>query len=570
MTTPDGIRWFKENFQAKVDAAVAGTPFDVDFIAAIACQETGHIWQTLRKKKLPVAEVLGLCVGDTLDADSKSARRAFPKRKSDLVKVPGGDRMFDIARQALIDMSKHIPGFKGAAGNPNKFCHGFGMFQLDLQFFKQEPDYFLNKEYADFDKAIGRCVRELKEALVKIGFDKKKKLTDFEMACVGIVYNTGGFNPKKGLKQGHFDGTRFYGEGIADFLRLARTVAAPGGAPAVPAPAPGKAALPPPAEVTATGDVFQVDTKVSTLRLRSDPSVPAKSTANIIGELPDGQLVRAVAGKAVNGFREVETSLSGGLLRGFASTKFLKRVSGAPVLDVAQPAAEPPKTGIVEVFMPRKAGTVTKRTEIAGAHSLNEPKQPARKGTTPDELRAEIKAIIEYLDVENPAHKRYKPRSGLTFCNIYTHDFCFLAGAYLPRVWWSQAAIRDLATGKKVEPLIGKTIDERRANDLFRWLRDFGLDFGWRRADTLSQLQDEANLGALGLIVARRKEDGKSGHIVMVVPETDDQKAKRDASGQVIAPVQSQAGARNFARGTGTKDWWKGDQFAESAFWLHG
>src|SRR5215204_4007670 len=214
MTTPDGIRWFKENFQAKVDAAVAGTPFDVDFIAAIACQETGHIWQTLRKKKLPAAEVLGLCVGDTLDADSKSARRAFPKRKSDLVKVPGGDRMFDIARQALIDMSKHIPGFKGAAGNPNKFCHGFGMFQLDLQFFKQEPDYFLNKEYADFDKAIGRCVRELKEALVKIGFDKKKKLTDFEMACVGIVYNTGMFNPKKGLKQGHFDGTRFYGEGI--------------------------------------------------------------------------------------------------------------------------------------------------------------------------------------------------------------------------------------------------------------------------------------------------------------------------------------------------------------------
>ena len=276
-------------------------------------------------------------------------------------------------------------------------------------------------------------------------------------------------------------------------------------------PAPGNAAMPLPAAVTAKGDVFEVDTKISTLRLRSDPSIPAKSTSNVIGELPDGQLVRAVTGKAVNGFREVETSLSGGLLRGFASTKFLKKASGAPLFDVAKPATEPPKTGIVEVFMPRKAGTVTKRTEIAGAHSLNEPKQPGRKGTTPDELRAEINAIIDYLGVENPAHKRYKPRSGLTFCNIYTHDFCFLAGAYLPRVWWSQAAIKDLAMGKKVEPLIGKTIDERRANDLFRWLRDFGLDFGWRRADTLSSFRMRPIWGRSGLSWRGARRTGSPG-----------------------------------------------------------
>ena len=68
--------------------------------------------------------------------------------------------------------------------------------------------------------------------------------------------------------------------------------------------------------------------------------------------------------------------------------------------------------------------------------------------------------------------------------------------------------------------------------------------------------------------MARRKEDGKSGHIVMVVPETD-ARALRDPEGGVIAPVQSQAGVRNFARGTGAKNWWKGGQFAEAAFWFH-
>jgi len=69
--------------------------------------------------------------------------------------------------------------------------------------------------------------------------------------------------------------------------------------------------------------------------------------------------------------------------------------------------------------------------------------------------------------------------------------------------------------------------------------------------------------------VARRKEDGKSGHIVAVVPETNDELAKRGADGEVSMPLQSQAGAVNFRYGTSRLNWWKADEFAESAFWLH-
>jgi hypothetical protein len=79
----------------------------------------------------------------------------------------------------------------------------------------------------------------------------------------------------------------------------------------------------------------------------------------------------------------------------------------------------------------------------------------------------------------------------------------------------------------------------------------------------------EVNQGAIGLIVARRREDGKSGHIVAVVPETEDQRARRNTAGDVIAPLQSQAGRSNFRYGTGRLDWWKGNEFADSAFWLH-
>jgi hypothetical protein len=108
-----------------------------------------------------------------------------------------------------------------------------------------------------------------------------------------------------------------------------------------------------------------------------------------------------------------------------------------------------------------------------------------------------------------------------------------------------------------------------RANDLFRWLRDFGERFGWRQTGTLSKLQQAADQGAIGLIVARRKQDGKSGHIVAVVPETETERAKRNATGEVTHPLQSQAGAVNFRYGTSSLNWWQNAQFAESAFWVH-
>jgi len=122
---------------------------------------------------------------------------------------------------------------------------------------------------------------------------------------------------------------------------------------------------------------------------------------------------------------------------------------------------------------------------------------------------------------------------------------------------------------EQVEPLLESTIHEMRANDLFRWLRDFGPRFGWRQTGTLTKLQTEVNQGGVGIIVARRKEDGRSGHIVVVVPETQENTARRDASGEVVAPLQSQAGSSNFQYGRGKTNWWNGEEFAEAAFWIH-
>ncbi|HEV8582476.1 MAG TPA: hypothetical protein VGX68_25700 [Thermoanaerobaculia bacterium] len=568
MPTADAIRWFKTNFHNQIETAAQGTPFTVDMLTAIACQETGHIWNVLRNKLGSPAEVLALCVGDSID--DTGGRKAFPKNKAELLARPNGQRMFDIARKGLVDMAKFIPGFKKVVTNPNKFCHGFGIFQYDLQFFTEEPDYFLQQRYATFEGSVAKAIAELKAKQKKIGLGNKTALTDLEFAAVAIAYNTGGFNPKKGLKQGFFDGTKHYGEAIFDFLRLSKTVAIDGIPAPIPTPAPGTAPVPDPTPVTAAGDFFAVDVVDSMLNVREEPVIPdGDSTSNVKAKLPDGHVVRAVTGKKKNGFLEIETSLNGALIRGFVFAKFLKPAAGATEVPVLAPSPAPPASGITAVFMPAKTSTVTRRTDPAGPRSLNENGQPGRQGETAEARRAELAAIIDWLAVDKPSHLRYQPHEGVTFCNIYAHDYCHLAGCYLPRVWWSGAAIEALAQGKTVEPLLGKTIDEQRANNLFRWLRDFGLRFGWRQTGTLTKLQTEVNQGAIGLLMARRVIDGKPGHIVAVVPETADHQARRNAAGEVVAPLQSQAGVTNFRYGTSKVGWWTDEKFAEFAFWLH-
>lgn len=566
MPAAQDIQWFKQTFGPQILQQIANTPFTADMITAIACQETGYIWARLRRLNKTVPQITALCNGDTIDAKPNGkGRSAFPKNKADLLASPRGRDMFAIARTDLEALANLFNDFKPAAQNPDKFCRGFGVFQYDLQYFKTTPEYFLRGEYRDFDLSLKRCLQELKRGLARLNWQNKVLLTDDELAAIAIVYNSGRYVPSKGLKQGHMDSEgRYYGEKFYDYLRLAHKVT-DGGAINVVS---GRATLAASVPLENRGSLYRVETLSSTLRLREDPRISKPLVRNVIAEMPEGHLVRSVQ-KKKGDFLEVETNLGGARLKAFANSKYLKPTAvGAAMID-AVPANADPQSGVVAVYMPSRPGTVTKRSEFANAHSLNERGQPGRRGTTAAELRKELGSIVDWLAVDKEQHKRYQPRSGLTFCNIYAHDYCHLAGVYLPRVWWTSRAIAALMQGNSIEPLYGNTIDEQRANDLFRWLRDFGLDFGWRRSVSLDEVQTEVNQGAVGIIVARRREDGRSGHIVMVVPETDELTARRDASGKVVAPLQSQAGSTNFRYGRGGRDWWKGPQFAESAFWLH-
>ena len=570
MATSKDILWFKAQFASKINQAVQGTPFDVDMLTAIACQESGELWGAMRRvPSLTVDQIVALCCGDTLDADK--GRSAFPRTRADLLAVPKGAEMFDIARTALLNMADQIPAYAFAKTNTKKFCHGYGVFQYDLQFFLSNPRYFLEKQYEVFENTLGRALGELTRGLKKLGLQNNASITDLEFCKVAICYNTGGFNPSKGLKQGHSDNGKFYGEFIRDYLAMARTVATPGAAPVVAPASPGTVPVAASPAGVATGPSFRVETLTSPLRLRSEPKISNPKGANVIAEMPDGHIVRAISGTPVQGFIEIETTLGGKLFRGFASADLLLAISQPVAAAAVQAMALPASAAkLPQANLAHAPGAVTKRSANAGAHALNEPDMPGRTATDPAGLRADLGKIIAYLATDNPGHKRYQPRDGLTFCNIYMHDYCALAGVYLPRVWWTQPALLKIAAGQTLEPRLGSTVDEVRANDLFRWLRDFGGSFGWVRATSVTEVQDHANLGGVCLIVARRKEDGRSGHIVAVVPETSVEVARRDGAGNVTMPLQSQAGLENFRYGVSTLDWWKNIKFAESALWMHG
>lgn len=151
-TTRDGMVWFQKTFGSAIDAKITGRPYGKALLTAIAMQETGYIWLRLYQTQT-VADVLKVCVGDSLDYPN---RKAFPLTKSDLLAEPQGAQMFAIARKALEEMSAMTHTYLSVVANPDKFCHGFGIFQLDLQFFKKADKraFFLERQWTSFEACL--------------------------------------------------------------------------------------------------------------------------------------------------------------------------------------------------------------------------------------------------------------------------------------------------------------------------------------------------------------------------------------------------------------------------------
>jgi hypothetical protein len=300
-------------------------------------------------------------------------------------------------------------------------------------------------------------------------------------------------------------------------------------------------------------ELFQVT--ATTLNLRRSPVI---NPANIIGKLGQGEVVQKI-GQPSADWLQVQSSH----VAGFAAARFLARAS------ITEPHADAPAPG-AEPFIPPRAhfppGASSRLDSVEQRHCpLSFPIRARELGQRDAERCATLNDIVQLLDVEHSA--RYQP-TGRTFCNIYAYDFCYLADVYLPRVWWTAKALLSLKAGANVGVVYGKTVNELTANALFDWLSEWGDEFGWQPCTDLSTLQSAANRGSVGVICAQRKDLSRSGHIVIVLPESPGHAAMRVGQ-TVVQPLQSQAGARN--KPYFCNQWWVAleDQFRAHGFWTH-
>lgn len=303
--------------------------------------------------------------------------------------------------------------------------------------------------------------------------------------------------------------------------------------------------------------------KATELNLRSAPRVAASTW---IGTLGEGAAVRKLGAASRSGWWRVEVVLNGRLVQGVVNSHYLR-----PAVREVEPI-EPPSPASQEfpaAHLQEQRRDITRRQDWGRAYPLGEPGMPRRRGQTAASKSAKLVEIAQYLDSENPDHLRYKPKSRTTFCNIYAYDYCYLAGVYLPRVWWTGSALLRLLDGEDLAEAYGQTVNELNANSLYDWLVDFGQSFGWERVFDLDVLQAGVNNGDVGIIVAQHRDSNRSGHIVAVAPEHNGVRAARDKDDNVLRPVESQAGRNNYRFVTKSRTWWSAARFRRFAFWRH-
>ena len=250
---------------------------------------------------------------------------------------------------------------------------------------------------------------------------------------------------------------------------------------------------------------YYVNTEL--LNVRSTPD--SKSPANIISRLQRYRLAD-VLDKTRPDWWQIRYTEGKSTITGYVAARFLTLLSAELQME----------TSVGAVHLPRDP-RARPDSKGAMANPLGDPGVPYVNSDSPATRIASVHQLINYLNVT--VSYRYQRTTANTFCNIYACDVCYFSHAYLPRVWWYSRSIRKLQSGQPVEVSYGETVHELNANALHDWLNEWGDDFRWSRVTT--HADDFQNLvngnGSIGLICARNRDRARSGHITVVLPETD-------------------------------------------------
>jgi hypothetical protein len=160
-------QWLKTHYGAELFTAVQGTSFSIDNLCGIACQETAYFWLPLLDKLSP-DDICARCVLDG-SGDFKpeeNPRSAFPANTAAFrERYDATDPGFAEMLIAEGNETRRVRGLSPV----NWLYKGYGIFQYDLQFVEDDPDFFRNKLWYRFDECLKRVMMELKEKWDSLG-----------------------------------------------------------------------------------------------------------------------------------------------------------------------------------------------------------------------------------------------------------------------------------------------------------------------------------------------------------------------------------------------------------------
>lgn len=155
-------RWLKTNFGSKLSAATQGSPFSVDHVCAIVCQETAYFWVSLIDELAPQT-IIERCVLDASGDYPGTTRSAFPVNTT-AFRARYGDGF----TRLLIDEANKTRALRGYA--PKQWVYkGYGLFQYDLQYVKSDEAFFQSKQWYDFGTCLLKAMGELNKKFAVTG-----------------------------------------------------------------------------------------------------------------------------------------------------------------------------------------------------------------------------------------------------------------------------------------------------------------------------------------------------------------------------------------------------------------
>lgn len=152
--------WLVQNFGEQIKEHLYGTPYDLELVSAIFCQETACKLLLWFDKYEPL-EILARCVFDASGDFPNTTRNAFPKNKAEFKQQYGATITAMLIAEANKMRSMPQPGYPQGYSPADYLYKGYGLFQYDLQHIKTDPEFFLFKKWYNFSDCMQKLIEQL-------------------------------------------------------------------------------------------------------------------------------------------------------------------------------------------------------------------------------------------------------------------------------------------------------------------------------------------------------------------------------------------------------------------------